>query len=160
MGTQRARRTSSQRTSIRQATLDDAAQIAGLVTALGYPTNARDMRVRLEGLLADPVYVTFVAEMGGEILGVAGACLARFYEKNGHYARLVALVVSEASHGKGVGASLVRAVERWAKGKEAIEIFLNSGVQREGARSFYEKLGYRETGVRFSKELSGGGGSE
>jgi len=154
MGTQRAKRTNSQRTSIRQATLDDAAQIAGLITALGYPTNARDMRARLEGLLADPGYVTLVAEQGGEALGVAGACLARFYEKNGLYARLVALVVSEASHGKGVGASLVRAVERWANGKGAVEIFLNSGVQREGAHSFYEKLGYRETGVRFSKELS------
>ena len=159
MGTQRSKaRSTSQRTSIRQATPDDARQIASLVTALGYPTNASDMRERLEGLLADPVYTTLVAELAGEIVGVAGACLARFYERNGRYARLVALVVSEASHGKGVGASLVRAVERWANAQGAAEIFLNSGVQREGARSFYEKLGYRETGVRFSKELHGDDG--
>lgn len=158
MGTQRLKRPASRRTSIREATQDDAPQIATLVTALGYPTNAADMRARLEGLLADPVYTTLVAEHGGEIAGVAGACIARFYEKNGIYARLVALVVSEDSHGRGVGASLVRAVERWANGKGAIEIFLNSGVQREGARSFYEKLGYRVTGVRFSKELLAGGG--
>lgn len=157
MGTQRPKaRTTSRRTSIREATLDDAPQVANLVTALGYPTNAGDMRERLEGLLADPVYVTLVAENGGEVAGVAGACTARFYEKNGMYARLVALVVSEDSHGRGVGASLVRAVERWANGKGAVEIFLNSGVQREGARRFYEKLGYRVTGVRFSKELAAG----
>ncbi len=157
MGTQRPKaKTNSRRSSIREATLDDAAPIANLVTALGYPSNAGDMRERLAGLLADPVYVTLVAENGGEIAGVAGACMARFYEKNGVYARLVALVVSEESHGRGVGASLVRAVERWANGKGAVEIFLNSGVQREGARRFYEKLGYRVTGVRFSKELAAG----
>lgn len=156
MGTRPKARTSSRRTTIREANLDDAPAIAALVTALGYPTNATDMRERLQGLLADPVYVTFVAEHSGEIAGVAGACMARFYEKNGVYARLVALVVSEDSHGRGVGASLVRGVERWANGRGAVEIFLNSGVQREGARSFYEKLGYRVTGVRFSKELPAG----
>ena len=91
-------------------------------------------------------------------LGTTAKFLAahRFYEKNGFYARLVALVVSEESHGRGVGAALVRAVERWANQKGAGEIFLNSGVQREGARRFYEKLGYRVTGVRFSKELPAG----
>jgi GNAT superfamily N-acetyltransferase len=149
-------RGTARRTSIREATLDDARQISTLVTALGYPTNASDMRERLEGLIADGAYVTFVAEHAAEIIGMAGACTARFYEKNGTYARLVALVVSEDRHGKGVGAWLVRAVERWANGKGAAEIFLNSGVQREGARRFYEKLGYRVTGVRFSKELPAG----
>ena len=159
MGTQRPKaRATSRRTSIREATLEDARQMANLVTALGYPTNAGDMRERLEGLLADPVYVTFVAELAGGLVGMAGACMARFYEKNGAYARLVALVVSEDSHGKGVGAALVRAVERWANQRGAAEIFLNSGVQREGARRFYEKLGYRVTGVRFSKELPAGEG--
>jgi GNAT superfamily N-acetyltransferase len=150
MAAQRARTT---RPSIRAATLSDAKPIASLVTALGYPTNATDMKKRLQALLAEPTYNTLVAELDGVIVGMAGACLARFYEKNGLYARLVALVVSEASAGRGVGAALVRVVEKWAKGEGAAEIFLNSGVQREGAHSFYQKLGYRVTGVRFSKEL-------
>lgn len=155
MSTKRtARRAASGRSSIQSATLSDAKGIASLITALGYPTNATDMKRRLEVLLADPSYTTFVAVEGAEIVGMAGGCIARFYEKNGTYARLVALVVSEASSGKGVGGSLVRAVERWGKEQGAVEIFLNSGVQREGARPFYEKLGYRVTGVRFSKELA------
>lgn len=141
------------RPAVRDATLSDAKQIATLVTALGYPTNATDMKTRLAGIFADSTYTTFVAEVGGEVVGVAGACIARFYEKSGLYARIVALVVSEASSGRGAGAALVRATEKWGVEKGAAEIFLNSGVQREGARSFYEKLGYRVTGVRFSKEL-------
>ena len=154
MATKRTpRRAVTSRPSIRDATLSDAKGIASLITALGYPTNATDMKRRLEVLLADPSYTTFVAVEGDEIVGMAGACIARFYEKNGIYARLVALVVSEASSGKGLGGTLVRAVERWGKERGAVEILLNSGVQRESTRPFYEKLGYRVTGVRFSKEL-------
>lgn len=147
------KRTHSTRPKVRDATVSDAKQVATLVTALGYPTNASDMKVRLEGVLGDPTYHTFVAELDGQIVGMAGACVARFYEKNGSYARLVALVVSDSSSGRGVGAALVRAVEDWSTAKGANEIFLNSGLQREGAHAFYGKLGYRETGVRFSKEL-------
>jgi GNAT superfamily N-acetyltransferase len=139
---------------IRAAKISDAKSIAMLVTALGYPTNAADMKARLQALLSDATYTTLLAQVSGEVVGMAGACVARFYEKNGLYVRLVALVVSESSSGKGVGAALVRAVESWATEQGASEIFLNSGVQREGAHSFYEKLGYRESGVRFSKELA------
>ena len=141
------------RPTIRAAMLSDHSQLAMLVTALGYPTNATDMKARLEGLFADPSYSTLVAELGGTVVGMAGACIARFYEKNGVYARLCALVVSGEQSGHGVGAALVRAVEKWGAERGASEIFLNSGVQREGAHAFYEKLGYRATGVRFSKEL-------
>ena len=148
-----AGRSARGRPTIRAATLADHPQLAMLVTALGYPTNASDMKIRLEGMFADPSYSTIVAELAGTVVGMAGACIARFYEKNGVYARLCALVVSGEQSGHGVGAALVRAVEQWGAERGAAEIFLNSGVQREGAHSFYEKLGYRATGVRFSKEL-------
>ncbi|HTO09317.1 MAG TPA: GNAT family N-acetyltransferase [Myxococcota bacterium] len=151
--TRPAGQTARGRPTIREATLADHPQIAMLVTALGYPTNATDMKERLEGLFADASYTTFAAELGGSVVGMAGACIARFYERNGVYARLCALVVSGDKAGHGVGAALVRAVEKWAMDHGAAEIFLNSGVQREGSHSFYEKLGYRATGVRFSKEL-------
>jgi GNAT superfamily N-acetyltransferase len=140
--------------SVRAATLSDARAIASLVTALGYPTNASDMKARLALLLADESYETFVAELDGAVAGMAGGCLARFYEKDGLYVRLVALVAAEETSGRGIGAALVRAVEAWGRERGANEIFINSGVQRESARRFYEHLGYRVSGVRFSKELA------
>src|SRR5262249_21672200 len=62
------------RPQIRAARLSDAKAIAMLVTALGYPTNASDMRERLEALLADATYSTFLAEVAGEVVGMAGVC--------------------------------------------------------------------------------------
>jgi len=84
---------------------------------------------------------------------MAGACQARFCEKDGVYVRLVALVTSEKGSGRGVGTALVRQVERSGRERGASEIFINSGVQRESARRFYERLGYQVTGVRLSREL-------
>jgi GNAT superfamily N-acetyltransferase len=153
MSAQRTARPRANRASVRAATLSDAKRIATLITALGYPTNASEMKSRLAEIFADSTYTTLVAEVASEVVGMAGACLARFYEKPGLYARLVALVVSEAGSGQGAGAALVRAIEKWGTANDAAEIFLNSGMQREVARSFYEKLGYRVTGVRFSKAL-------
>jgi GNAT superfamily N-acetyltransferase len=147
-------RTGRAAVSVRDASLSDAKAVAVLVTALGYPTNAADMKSRLEGMLGDPTYHTFVAEVGGEIVGFAGVCIGRFYEKNGLYARIVALVVSEASSGKGVGAALARDAEAWASEQGASEVFLNTGLQRTGLHEFFGRLGYRVTGMRFSRELA------
>lgn len=139
---------------VRDAALSDAAQVAGLITQLGYPTLPDEMAQRLTGLLADPGYATFVAEHDSSIIGVAGGAMARYYEKNGLYARLVVLVVSDKSRGRGVGASLVRAIEHWAVERGTVEILVNSGAHRVDAHRFYESHGYRQTGIRLVKDLT------
>jgi GNAT superfamily N-acetyltransferase len=144
---------------VRDAALGDAAQIADLITQLGYPTTPDEMAQRLTGLLADLGYATFVSEHDSSIVGVAGGTLARYYEKNGLYARLVVLSVSSQSQGLGLGAALVGAVEDWAIARGAREIFVNSGNQRVDAHQFYASRGYRQTGVRLVKELEVKGGT-
>src|SRR5262249_42692871 len=138
---------------IRSATPNDAPALATLVTALGYPTSEAEMRTRLAAVLVKAEYATFVAEVKGKVAGMAGAMLAHFYEKNGRYARLVALVVGQAHRGTGVGEQLVLAVERWSAEQGASEIVVNSGAQRVDAHRFYERAGYQPTGVRFVKAL-------
>jgi len=46
--------------AIRAATLEDAAAIAGLMTALGYPTESAAMRARLEQIGGHPDYAALV----------------------------------------------------------------------------------------------------
>lgn len=141
------------RAEIRQAVIGDAERIAELVTELGYPTASEAMRERLAVILNDPGYATFVAEAGGNVVGVAGASLGWYYEKDGLYSRLVVLAVSSTARGLGIGAQLVEAVERWSTGRGAREVFVNSGLHRVDAHRFYERCGYARTGFRFVKPL-------
>jgi GNAT superfamily N-acetyltransferase len=139
--------------AVREAILADASAIAVLITELGYPTTPAEMRGRLSGLLEDPGYVTFVAELDGSLVGVSGGAISRYFEKDGMYACLVALAVAAAHQGLGVGSALVDAVERWATAKGAVDIVVNSGSHRGEAHLFYKRQGYRITGVRLVKPL-------
>jgi GNAT superfamily N-acetyltransferase len=140
---------------IRDATIDDAAQIAELVTELGYETSAPAMSARLTSIFGSPDYTTVVAVRDSAVLGVAGATIDRYYERDGRYARIAILVVSAAARGSGIGRRLVETVERWAAMREAREMFVNSGLQRVDAHDFYTRCGYARTGVRFVKRLDG-----
>jgi GNAT superfamily N-acetyltransferase len=143
--------------SVREAILADAPAISSLVTELGYPTTPAQMRERLTGLLGDPHYVTFVAELDDSLLGLAGGGLSRYFEKDGACARLVVLVVSAAHQALGVGSALVGAFEQWATAKGAVDVVVNSGSQRVEAHRFYERRGYRITGVRLVKPIGAAG---
>ena len=70
------------------------------------------MRDRLAAILAQPDYQTLVAEVDGRIAGMAGICVGYFYEQNGRYGRILALVVDAGCRGRGVGSALVLAAER------------------------------------------------
>ena len=138
---------------IRNATVTDAEPIGRLITELGYPTTTAEMADRLTAILNDPSYVTFVAVQDTNVIGVAGATLSLYYEKDGIYSRLAVLAVSSTARGLGIGHQLVEAVERWSAGRGAREVFVNSGFHRDDAHVFYERCGYSRTGFRFVKRL-------
>ena len=78
---------------------------------------------RLRTILDDPDYVTFLAEVETRVVGIAGATLGRYYERDGIYSRLLILVVSSAVRRAGVGGKLIRAIESWSVRKVAREVF-------------------------------------
>jgi GNAT superfamily N-acetyltransferase len=139
--------------TIRAATAADASPMAVLLTQLGYPSSAAEVRERLAHILADDQYATFVAEIDRAVVGLVGIRLGTYYEKNGLYAHLVVLVVDERHRGSGVGQALVGAAERWATERKARAVLVHSGTQRRDAHRFYERRGYAATGVRLVKEL-------
>ena len=138
---------------IRSACLDDSSAIACLMSQLGYPTSSDEMKERLAAIVPDSDCMTFVAEYQKEVVGVIGVGISYYYEKNGTYGRLLALVVDEKWKGHGIGASLVAEAERWLRERAVGSIVVNSGKQRKDAHRFYERLGYEETGLRFVKLL-------
>ena len=142
---------------VRPAEIGDAGRIGELITELGYPTDGETMTERLAPILSDPHYLTLVAGLNGLIVGVAGATLGRYYEKDGNYARLLVLSVASTARGRGIGSLLVTAVERWATDHGVRDVVVNSALHRAEAHGFYEGRGYLRTGFRFVKTLAGPG---
>ena len=141
--------------SIRPARSDDVASLAGLSTQLGYPATAdmlsdRLMRVRDEGV--GQVFVA--ADAHGRVLGWTHV-VPRLHLEESPFAELAGLVVADGARGAGVGAALLSAAERWARGHGFAHFRVRSNVVRERAHRFYLREGYveRKRQVVFDKAL-------
>jgi ribosomal protein S18 acetylase RimI-like enzyme len=138
---------------VRLATIADAEHVAGLVTALGYPTSAAQMRTRLESILADDDYATLVASDGEQIVGFVGTRIGPLYESDGLYGQIMALAVETESRRRGIGRTLVHAAESMLRTRGVSVFVVTSGHQRADAHAFYEKNGYTFTGRRYMKRV-------
>jgi GNAT superfamily N-acetyltransferase len=138
---------------IREGSIDDAEIVARYVTQLGYPTTAAEMEERLSIMLARGDYVLLLAETSGRVVGMVGAYLTLGLELSGFCGRLTGMFVDEAWRGRGIGRSLMKAVEVWLESRGASLLLITSGSHRHQAHAFYRHLGYQETGLRFAKQL-------
>lgn len=103
------------------------------MTELGYPTTVQEMKERYAAIAGDPAYKIFVAGYDGQVAGMAGVIRSYFFEQNGCYIRLAALVTKQIFREKGIGKMLVEAVEAWAKESSATALVLNGGNRAERA---------------------------
>ena len=139
---------------IRTAKPGDAAPLAVLLEQLGYPATPEEVVERLARLGQLRTAVTLVAELQGEVVGLATSHVFPSIHATPPVAWLTTLVVRDAHRGAGIGGELCGAVEDWARAQGAIRISLTSGLQRAGAHLFYERIGYQRTGVRLGKTLT------
>ena len=137
--------------SIRDAGAADASAIAELLTQLGYPASADEVERRLGRL--GPADRLFLAELDGEIAGLAGIHVSPAIEYDGDAAKVSALVVDERFRRRGIGAALMQAVEEEARRRGCVVLFLTTAERREDAHAFYRSIGLEETGRRFAKSL-------
>ena len=139
---------------IREPAAGDEADIAALMTELGYPSTASEIPARLAAL-SDGSSSVWVAELEGRVVGVASGRLFAAINQNAPVAWLTALVVAERVRGRGVGTKLVGVAEEWARTAGASRVALTSALHRTEAHEFYHRLGYSHTGVRLAKSLIG-----
>ena len=65
------------------------------------------------------------------------------------------MAISDAHQRKGIGKQLAAAVESWLRSEGCLYVRVTSASHRtETAHRFYPALGYRQTGVRFDKDLT------
>jgi ribosomal protein S18 acetylase RimI-like enzyme len=139
--------------TIRAPEAGDMEALADLMTQLGYETRASEMEMRMETILANKNYATFVAVSEGKVCGMIGTYTCYTYEHNNPSARILALVVSEKVRGRGVGQALIVAAEKDLAQKNIRRVTVNTRFERTRAHEFYEKLGYTKNGFRLVKEL-------
>jgi GNAT superfamily N-acetyltransferase len=138
---------------IRAAELADAAVLATLMGQLGYETRRAEMEIRLNSILPDSRYRTFVAVVEGKVCGMIGTFCYYSYEHNDPSARILALVVLAEMRGRGVGKALVRAAETDLAARCIRSLTVNTHLARKEAHLFYEGLRYEKNGHRYFKLL-------
>jgi GNAT superfamily N-acetyltransferase len=143
--------------AIRAPSARDAPAIAMLLAELGYPAERHEIPGRVERMCADGTAAVFVAGADGpstaEVLGVVTVHALSVLHAEAPVAQLTALVVHATARGRGVGAALVAAAERWARARGAARIVVTTALHRVQAPRFYERLGYEHTGRRYVRTL-------
>ncbi len=139
---------------ITRASVDDSEAIALLVSDLGYPTSARQMRERFAAIAADDDYETFVARDDGIVVGFVGTRVGHLYEADEQYGQIMALAVAGERQRRGIGRMLMRAAESSLVARGARVLVVTSGNRRADAHVFYESCGYSFTGRRYKKSAT------
>jgi GNAT superfamily N-acetyltransferase len=135
--------------SVRLASVDDAALLAGLLddfnTEFGSPTpGPAFLESRLHTLLAT---TTTVAWLGGEpVVGFALVTLRTNVWFDGPVALLDELYVAPASRSQGIGAAMIAALLARAREDGWGLVEVNVDEFDHDARRFYEREGFANTG--------------
>lgn len=126
---------------IRQATPDDAAEIARLNEAFN------DLRSTPEAIATQitrcaGIETMYLAVVDGRVVGMASLRLLPNICDPIPYAELTELFVEDAYRRLGVGRALVEEIEQAARAGGADQVVLLTGFKNGRAHTFYHALGY------------------
>ncbi|MFJ8827990.1 GNAT family N-acetyltransferase [Streptomyces sp. NPDC102467] len=139
---------------IRPAHRADASAVNELLDQLGYPQDGRAATAdRIQTWAGDPSSAAYVAEADGDLLGVIAVHVCPFFERDGSWGRIVALVVLGRARGRGVGSQLVAAAESFAATSGCVRMEVTSGDRRQDAHEFYQRCGYIDQAGKASRFL-------
>lgn len=95
----------------------------------------------LQEAIAFEQAAVLVAEQGGRPVGLCTAYLDLNSVRFGRRCWVEDLAVAPEHRSRGIGAALLQAAGRWAAGRGASHLELDTGEARTDARRFYERLG-------------------
>ncbi len=143
---------SSPPVTVRRAVPADAPDIARLNLAFN------DLRTTVEYIAAHlaadaPAEMVYVAEVDGQVVGLASLRLLPQALDPVPYAELSELYVADAYRRHGVGRALVRTIEAEARAAGAQQMVLLTAWRNTNAHAFYHALGYRLYTVTMRRPL-------
>ena len=138
---------------LRSAMIADADDVARLLTELGYPCDIDDAAERIDAIAANDRQALVLARREGAVCGLVALDFMYYLPLGTITCRVTALVVTPTAQGLGIGRQLLKEAERRARSGGAARIELTSGSQRTEAHAFYRACGYKDSSVRFVKQL-------
>jgi GNAT superfamily N-acetyltransferase len=140
---------------IREAVPADLPALADLMEQLGYPSTVSEMRMRMEKIMRNPDYRTWVAEDDTLVTGMIGCVHCYAWEINKPYIRVQTLVVASDRRTSGTGRALIDAGAAWGKELGAAYLSLNCGhkAAREAAHNFYPSIGFIHTSAGYIRHI-------
>ncbi len=137
---------------VREAKVEDAAEIQGLVCELAEaigdtPPTEEAIRARLEELLDEPSARVLVAENEAGVVGGASFWIKPDLAHGDIVVEVPMLVVAEEHRRSGVGRLLMEEVRNIASDNDASQIELVATRGNVTAREFYRSLGFVEADV-------------
>ncbi|MUO77831.1 GNAT family N-acetyltransferase [Agrobacterium vitis] len=138
---------------IRPAMRSDFPMLANLITELGYPSLVEDIAMRMEVIAGRDDYAAFVSVEQTVVAGMIGVSVSPSFYRSGLGGAIIALVVSPDFRGQGIAVSLVAHAEQWLRERGADRVTINPSNHRLPAHRLYHRLGYENTGIRFTKAL-------
>jgi GNAT superfamily N-acetyltransferase len=137
---------------IRKPLAGDHDALLGMLSELGYPADSETLDSRLRRLEDDPGTQVFVAELDGEVVGLAVLHVMPLLERP-PLGRITALVVRRSRRRLGIGRRLVERAEERARRAGCERLDLTTSEHRTDAHAFYRELGFAERSHRFVKDL-------
>jgi GNAT superfamily N-acetyltransferase len=139
---------------LREPRPEDVGAVAELLDELGYPSSVDQAAERIARIGHDPSTLLLVAELDGEVAGLAALHVQHLIERDDLGCSVAALVVAQRFRRRGIGARLSEAIEAEARARGCESLVLHTAHRRADAHAFYESLGYEHTGRRYAKTLS------
>ena len=127
---------------IRDARPADLPVVRRLIGQLADAPDEAEFRTRFERVSATPGHRIIVAEIDSEIVGVLHVFERPALEKPCE-AVVQALVVDGKLRRAGIGEALMHEAEAWAASRKLASTVLYTRIDRDRARMFYERIGYR-----------------
>ena len=140
-------------TDLRSAMIADADDVARLLSDLGYPCEIDDAAERIDAIAANDRQALVLARRDGAVCGLVALDFMYYLPLGTITCRVTALVVTPTAQGLGIGRQLLKEAERRARTGGASRIELTSGSQRTEAHAFYRACGYKDSSVRFVKQM-------
>ena len=150
---------------IRQATIEDSAVIAQLMTRLMEASGHEDRQVSPEQIKENlqkkadsDAYQVLLAEDKGQVLGLLSLSFRHTLFHPAPTALIDELVVERGHRGRGIGQQLMaEAIER-CRAAGCYEIEVSTERSNEAAQEFYRRHGFSHEAVLFELEFGENGG--